>query len=291
MTLPADIAGVYSPAGTEFALKRIGYGAMQLPGPMVWGPPRDRAEALAVLREAVALGINHIDTSDYYGPYVANQLIREALAPYPDELVIITKVGGMRGPDKSWGVALSREELIAAVHGNLRNLGVEAIDVVNLRVGTHKGPDEDSIAEPLAVLIELQQQGLIKHLGLSNVSPKQLAEGRAMVPIVCVQNSYNIVNRTSDPLIAECAKHGIAFVPFGPLGGFRQLDWSRLEALAARVGTRPRQLALAWLLHRAPNILLIAGTSHVEHLRENVAAGALALSPEVIKELEREPAA
>jgi pyridoxine 4-dehydrogenase len=291
MTQPAERAGVYAPAGTTFALNRIGYGAMQLPGPMVWGPPRDHAEALAVLREAVALGVNHIDTSDYYGPYVANQLIREALAPYPGDLVIITKVGGVRGPDKSWGVALSREELIAAVHGNLRNLGVDAIDVVNLRVGSNKGPDESSIAEPLSVLIELQQQGLIKHLGLSNVSAKQLAEGRAMAPIVCVQNGYNIVNRQSEPLIAECAKHGIAFVPFGPLGGFRQLDWNRLETLAARAGTNPRQLALAWLLHRAPNVLLIAGTSHVEHLRENVAAGALALSPDILGELDSAPAA
>jgi aryl-alcohol dehydrogenase-like predicted oxidoreductase len=291
MTRPAERAGVYAPAGAAFALKRIGYGTMQLPGPMVWGPPRDHAEALAVLREALALGINHIDTSDYYGPHVANQLVREALAPYPDDLVIITKVGGVRGPDKSWGVALSRAELISAVHDNLRNLGVDAIDVVNLRVGTHKGPNEDSIAEPLSVLIELQQQGLIKHLGLSNISSKQLAEGRAMASIACVQNHYNVIDRQSDPLIAECAAHGIAFVPYGPLGGFRQLDWARFEALAARAGTQPRQLALAWLLHRAPNVLLIAGTSHVEHLRENVAAGAISLSPDILKELEREPAA
>jgi len=291
MTRPAERAGVYAPAGTAFALKRIGFGAMQLPGPGVWGPPRDRTQALAVLREALALGINHIDTSDYYGPHVANQLVREALAPYPDDLVIVTKVGGMRGPDKSWGVALSRPELIAAVHDNLRHLGLDALDVVNLRVGSHKGPNEDSIAEPLSVLIELQQQGLIKHLGLSNISSKQLAEGRAMAQIVCVQNAYNVNNRQSDPLIAECAELGIAFVPFGPLGGFRQLDWTRFEALATRAGTRPRQLALAWLLGRSPNILLIAGTSDVEHLRENVAAGALALGPDVLAELEQVPAA
>jgi pyridoxine 4-dehydrogenase len=290
MTLPAERAGVYTPAGTTLTLKRIGYGAMQLPGPMVWGPPRDHAEALAVLREALALGINHIDTSDYYGPHVANQLVREALAPYPDDLVIITKVGGVRGADKSWGVALSRPELIAAVRDNLRNLGVDALDVVNLRVGTLQGPSEDSIAEPLSTLIELQQQGLIKHLGLSNISSKQLAEGRAMAPIVCVQNSYNVINRRSDSLIAECAANGIAFVPYGPLGGFRQLDWKRLEALAVRAGTQPRQLALAWLLHRAPNVLLIAGTSHVEHLRENVAAGALSLSPDILAELDSVPA-
>jgi len=290
MTRPAEHAGDYTPAGATFTVKRIGFGAMQLPGPGVWGPPRDHAAALAVLREALALGINHIDTSDYYGPHVANQLVREALAPYPADLVIITKVGGVRGPDKSWGVALSRTELIAAVHDNLRHLGVEAIDVVNLRVGTNKGPNEDSIAEPLSVLIELQQQGLIKHLGLSNISAKQLAEGRAMASIVCVQNSYNVINRRSDPLIAECAANGIAFVPFGPLGGFRQLDWNRLDALAARAGTKPRQLALAWLLHRAPNVLLIPGTSHVDHLRENVAAGALPLSSDILEELESEPA-
>lgn len=291
MTLPAERAGVYAPAGTTFALKRIGFGAMQLPGPMVWGPPRDQAEALAVLREALALGINHIDTSDYYGPHVANRLIREALAPYPDDLVLITKVGGVRGPDKSWGVALSRAELISAIHDNLRHLGLDAMDVVNLRVGTHKGPDEASIAEPLSVLIELQQQGLIRHLGLSNISSKQLAEGRAMAPIVCVQNAYNVNNRQSDALIAECAAHGIAFVPFGPLGGFRQLDWTRFEALATEAGTKPRQLALAWLLGRSPNILLIPGTSRVEHLRENVAAGALSLSPDVLAELDGVPAA
>jgi pyridoxine 4-dehydrogenase len=291
MTRPAELAGDYTPAAATFALKRIGFGAMQLPGPMVWGPPRDHAEALAVLREALALGINHIDTSDYYGPHVANQLIREALAPYPAGLVIVTKVGGVRGTDKSWGVALSRSELISAVHDNLRNLGIDALDVVNLRVGSMQGPNEESIAEPLAVLIELQQQGLIKHLGLSNISAKQLAEGRAMTPIVCVQNSYNVIKRGSDPLIAECAANGIAFVPYGPLGGFRQLDWNRLEALAARAGTNPRQLALAWLLHRAPNILLIPGTSHVEHLRENVAAGALALSSDILEELASEPAA
>lgn len=291
MTLPAERAGVYTPAGTAFALKRIGFGAMQLPGPMVWGPPRDHAGALAVLREALALGVNHIDTSDYYGPHVANQLIREALEPYPDGLVIITKVGGARGPDKSWGVALSRPELIAAVHDNLRHLGIDAIDVVNLRVGSHKGPNEDSIAEPLSVLIELQQQGLIKHLGLSNISPKQLAEGRAMATIVCVQNAYNVNSRQSDALIAECAAHGIAFVPFGPLGGFRQLDWTRFEMLATRAGTKPRQLALAWLLQRAPNVLLIAGTSDVAHLRENVAAGTLSLSPDILAELDNVPAA
>jgi aryl-alcohol dehydrogenase-like predicted oxidoreductase len=289
MTLPAERAGVYSPVGVPFALRRIGYGTMQLPGPKVWGPPQDHDEAVAVLREALALGINHIDTSDYYGPHVANRLVREALAPYPDDLVIITKVGGRREADKSFGVALSRQDIVAAVQDNLRNLGREALDVVNLRVGTNQGPNDDSIEEPLSVLIELQEQGLIKHLGLSNISSKQLAQGRAMASIVCVQNHYNVIDRRSDPLIAECAENGIAFVPYGPLGGFRQLDWNRLESLAVRAGTNPRQLALAWLLHRAPNVLLIPGTSHVEHLRENVAAGALSLSPELLNELSTAP--
>jgi aryl-alcohol dehydrogenase-like predicted oxidoreductase len=259
---------------------------MQLPGPMVWGPPRDRDEALAVLREALALGVNHIDTSDFYGPHVANELVHEALAPYPDDLVIVTKVGGRRGPDKSFNTALSRQELIDAVHDNLRNLGVDALDIVNLRVGTNRGPNEESIAEPLSVLIELQQQGSIKHLGLSNISPKQLAEGLAMATIVCVQNHYNVIDRESEPLIAECAARGMAFVPYGPLGGRRQLDWERFGALAARAGTTPQQLALAWLLQRAPNVLLIAGTSRVAHLRENVAAGALSLDHEILAELD-----
>jgi pyridoxine 4-dehydrogenase len=285
MTQPAERAGAYRPTNATFSVNRIGYGTMQLPGPKVWGPPVDHDEAIAVLREAVALGINHIDTSDYYGPHVANQLVREALAPYPADLVIVTKVGGSRGADKSWGVALSRPDLIAAVHDNLRNLGLEALDVVNLRVGSNEGPDEESIAEHLAVLLELQQQGLIKHLGLSNVSVKQLTEGRAMASIVCVQNQYNIFNRRADPLVAECAKHGIAFVPYGPLGGSRQLDWNRLEALASRAGSTPRQLALAWLLHRGPNVLLIPGTSHVEHLRDNIAAAAVSLEPNLLADL------
>lgn len=282
----AALAGSFTPAGTSFVLRRIGYGTLQLPGPQSFGPPRDRDAALAVLREAIAQGINHIDTSDFYGPHVANRLLRDALHPYPADLVIVTKVGARRAADRSWPAALSRDELVDAVHDNLRHLGVDALDVVNLRVGTHQGPNEAPIAEPLGVLIELQRQGLIKHLGLSNVSVKQFAEARAMAHIVCVQNQYNVVNRRSEALLLECLAHGIAFVPYWPLGGSRQLPWERLEAAAARSGLTVRQLALAWLLQHAPNVLPIFGTSNVAHLRENLAAAACALDAAVVAELD-----
>lgn len=278
---------------TSFALggrsvKRLGYGAMQLAGPGVFGPPKDRGAALAVLREAVARGVNHIDTSDFYGPHVTNQLIREALHPYRDDLVIATKISARRGDDGSWIPAMSREELIQAVHDNLRNLGLDVLDVVNLRsmFGIH-GPAEGSIEEPLTVLAELQRQGLVRHIGLSNVTPAQIAEGRRLCEIVCVQNHYNVAHRQDDALIDELARDGIAYVPYFPLGGFTPLQSSTLSDVAARLGATPMQVALAWLLRRAPNILLIPGTSSVAHLQENLAAGALTLSDDVIKELDQ----
>jgi aryl-alcohol dehydrogenase-like predicted oxidoreductase len=248
----------------------MGYGAMQLPGPGVWGPPRDPDAAIFVLREAIALGINHIDTSDYYGPHVSNQTIKEALHPYPDGLVIVTKLGARRGPDKSWLPALSRKELIDGVHDNLRNLGVERLDVVNLRLGGIMGPEEGSFEEPLTVLVELKRQGLIGHLGLSNVNPQQLAEALRITEIVCVQNFYNVVHRNDDAFIDALAQQGIAYVPFFPLGGFMSLQSSVLNRVAASLQSTPMQVALAWLLQRSPNILLIPGTSSVDHLRENI---------------------
>jgi len=267
-------------------VKRVGYGAMQLAGPGVFGPPKDRAAALAVLREAVASGVNHIDTSDYYGPHITNQLIREALAPYPEDLVIVTKIGARRGPDGSWNPAVSREELTQAVHDNLRNLGVDVIDVVNLRLmfDSH-GPAEGSIEAPLTVLADLQRRGLVRHIGLSNVTPTQVAEGLRICEIVCVQNHYNLVHRADDALIDDLAGRGIAYVPFFPLGGFKPLQSATLAKIASRLGATPMQVALAWLLQRAPNILLIPGTSSVVHLRENLAAARLRLSPEVLAEL------
>jgi len=260
---------------------------MQLAGPGVFGPPKDHDAALAVLREAVASGVNHIDTSDFYGPHVTNQLIREALHPYPDDLVIVTKIGARRGSNGSWHPAFSRAELTQAVHDNLRNLGLDVLDVVNLRVmfDIH-GPAEGSIKELLTVLAELQQQGLIRHIGLSNVTPKQVEEGRRIAPIVCVQNQYNIANRSDDGLIDSLAAQGIAYVPFFPLGGFTPLQSSTLSDVASQVGATPMQVALAWLLHRSPNILLIPGTSSVAHLRENLAAGELTLLPETLKKLD-----
>lgn len=264
----------------------MGYGAMQLAGPGVWGPPRDVDAALAVLREAVASGVNHIDTSDYYGPHVTNQIIKQALHPYPDGLVIVTKVGARRGKDKSWLHALSRQELIDAVRDNLRNLAVESLDVVNLRVGGIMEPSAGSIEEPLTMLAELKRQGLIRHLGLSNVSPEQMAEARAITEIVCVQNFYNAANRNDDDFIDDLAEQGIAYVPFFPLGGFTPLQSSALDAAAASLGANPMQVALAWLLQRSPNILLIPGTSSVEHLRENLAAARLQLPSEVIGKLD-----
>src|SRR4051794_32182717 len=281
----ADLAGLFTLPGSSLTVRRMGYGAMQLAGPHVWGPPRDVDGAIAVLREAVASGVNHVDTSDFYGPHVTNQLIKQALHPYPDDLTIVTKVGARRGADKSWGPALSRQDLIDAVHDNLRNLGLDTLDIVNLRVGGMMAPSEGSIAEPLTVLAELQRQGLIRHLGLSNVSPEQLAEAQAISVIVCVQNMYNVANRNDDGFIDDLAKQGIAYVPFFPLGGFTPLQSSALDAAAASLQSTPMQIALAWLLQRSPNILLIPGTSSVEHLRENLKAATLELPPEVIADL------
>ena len=282
----SGLGGTFTLPGTSVTLNRMGYGAMQLAGPQVWGPPRDVDGAIAVLREAVAAGVNHIDTSDYYGPHVTNQLVKRALHPYPEGLVIVTKVGARRGEDKSWLHALSRQELIDAVHDNLRNLGLDTLDVVNLRVGGVTGPSEGSIEEPITVLAELRAQGLIRHLGLSNVTPEQLAEARKMTEIVCVQNLYNLAHRGDDGFIAELAGRGIAYVPFFPLGGFTPLQSSALDAAAAALQATPMQVALAWLLQRSPNILLIPGTSSVNHLRENLAAASLQLPPEVLAELD-----
>ena len=264
---------------------RMGYGAMQLAGPGVFGPPKDRDGALAVLRAAVASGVDHIDTSDFYGPHITNQLIREALHPYPDDLVIVTKVGAFRGDDTSWIPALTPAELTRAVHDNLRNLGVEALDVVNLRVGGVHGPGEGSIEAPLAALADLQRQGLIKQLGLSNITPAQLARGLGIATIVCVQNHYNLAHRDDDAFIDALADKGIAYAPFFPLGGFTPLQSSTLSAVAARLGATPMQVALAWLLRRAPNVLLVPGTSSLGHLRENLAAAALDLPDEALAEL------
>jgi pyridoxine 4-dehydrogenase len=268
-------------------VNRSGYGAMQLAGPGVFGPPRDRDAALAVLREAVASGVNHLDTSDFYGPHVTNQLIREALAPYPDDLVIVTKVGARRGEDASWMPAFSREELTRAVHDNLRNLGLDVLDVVNLRAmfDTH-GPAEGSIEAPLAVLVDLQRQGLVRHIGLSNVTRAQIAEARGIWGIICVQNHYNLAHRADDRLIDELAGDGIAYVPFFPLGGFTPLQSSVLSDVARRLGATPMQVALAWLLRRAANILLIPGTSSLRHLRENLGAAGLGLPDEAVAALD-----
>jgi aryl-alcohol dehydrogenase-like predicted oxidoreductase len=268
-------------------VKRLGYGAMQLAGRGVFGPPKDHGAALAVLREAVARGVNHIDTSDYYGPHVTNRLIREALAPYPDDLVIVTKIGARRGEDASWLPAFSPEALTQAVHDNLRNLGLDVLEVVNLRIMIDPhGPAEGSIEAPLAALAELQRQDLVRHIGLSNVTRAQVAQARRMTPIVCVQNHYNLVHRTDDALIDELARDRIAFVPFFPIGGFSPLQSSTLSAVAARLDATPMQVALAWLLGRSPNILLIPGTSSVAHLRENLAAVQLNLPDDAVKELD-----
>lgn len=281
-----DKAGTYSLGGRS--VNRLGYGAMQLAGPGVFGPPKDHDGALAVLREAVAQGVNHIDTSDFYGPHVTNQIIREALTPYPDNLTLVTKIGALRGADGSWNPAFSPEALTQAVHDNLRNLGVDALHVVNLRVmfGTH-GPAEGSIAASLSVLADLQRQGLIKHIGLSNVTPTQIAEGHAISKIVCVQNQYNLAHRDDDSMVDHLAHEGIAYVPFFPLGGFSPLQSSILSNVAAGLSATPMQVALAWLLQRSPNILLIPGTSSVTHLKENLAAAALVLPAEAIEKLDR----
>jgi pyridoxine 4-dehydrogenase len=286
MTKQTNPGASFTFANTSLMVNRMGYGAMQLAGPQVWGPPRDPDEAIRVLREAIDAGVNHIDTSDFYGPHVTNQIIRQALHPYPDGLVIVTKVGARRGGDKSWIHAISRQELIDAVHDNIRNLGVDKLDVVNLRVGDILRPSEGSIGEPLTVLAELKRQGLIRHLGLSNVTPRQFAEAQKISEIVCVQNFFNIVQRDDDAFVDELAAQGVAYVPFFPLGGFTPLQSSELDAVAASVRATPMQVALAWLLQRGPNILLIPGTSSVKHLRENLRAATLQLSAETVAKLD-----
>jgi pyridoxine 4-dehydrogenase len=286
MTNQLDLGGSFTLPGTSISLKRMGYGAMQLAGPQVWGPPHDIDAAISILREAVAAGINHIDTSDFYGPHVTNQIIKQALHPYPDGLVMITKVGARRLEDKSWVHALSRQELIEAVHDNLRNLGLDKLDVVNLRVGAVMGPSEGSIEEPLTALAELKRQGLIRHLGLSNVTADQLAEAQAITEIVCVQNLYNVAHRHDDGFIDDLARRGVAYVPFFPLGGFTPLQSSALDAAAAALEATPMQVALAWLLQRSSNILLIPGTSSLGHLRQNLRAATLQLPSEMIAGLD-----
>ena len=282
-----NLGGRFTFPGTSLTVNRIGFGAMQLAGPGVYGPPNDRDAALAVLREAVAAGVNHIDTSDYYGPHITNQIIKEALHPYPADLVLVTKLGGRRPADKSWQRANSPEELTAGVHDNLRNLGLDALDIVNYRVmGSGLGPEEGSIGAQVTVLAGMQREGLIRHIGLSNVTAKQVAEAQAITDVVCVQNNYNLAHRHDDALIDDLARQGIAYVPFFPLGGFTPLQSSTLSSVASRLGVTPMQVALAWLLHRSPNILLIPGTSSVAHLRENLSVGQLTLSTETLAELD-----
>jgi aryl-alcohol dehydrogenase-like predicted oxidoreductase len=283
----ATLGGHFTFSSTALTVHRVGYGAMRLAGPGVFGPPKDPEGAVAVLREAVAAGVNHIDTADFYGPHVTNQIIRRALYPYPENLVIVTKISARRGEDGSWIPAFSREELTQAVHDNLRNLGLDVLDVVNLR-SMHGvlEPAEGSIEAPFAVLVDLQRKGLVRHIGLSNVTPAQVDEALRITPIVCVQNSYNLAHRRDDALIDDLARQGIAYVPFFPVGGFTPLQSSTLSDVARRLGSTPIQVALAWLLHRAPNILLIPGTSSVAHLRENLAAGQLTLSPQILAELD-----
>src|SRR6204780_3829671 len=286
MTEQTKLGGKFTFPNTTLTVNRLGYGAMQLAGKdgkkMVWGPPRDIPGAIAVLREAVASGVNHIDTSDYYGPHVTNQLIKQALHPYPEDLVIVTKVGARRGSDGSWPHARSPQEIIDAVHDNLRNLGLDALDVVNLRLGGFAAPEDEPFEEPLSALAELKQQGLIQHIGLSTVSPRQLAEAQAITEIVCIQNLYNVAQRGDDRYIDDLASQGIAYVPYFPLGGFSPVQSAALNAAAASLRATPMQVALAWLLQRAPNILLIPGTSSIGHLRENLAAATLEVPPEII---------
>lgn len=289
MTAPTTPGGQFTFPGTSLTVRRMGYGAMQLAGPGVYGPPRDPDAAVAVLRAAVAAGVDHIDTSDFYGPHVTNQLIRRALHPYPEGLVIVTKLGARRPADQSWQPAQSNEELAAGLHDNLRNLGLDAVDIVNFRAmggGAGHGPAEGSIARQVTALADLKKQGLIRHIGLSNVTAAQVAEAQAITPVVCVQNLYNLAHRGDDALIDDLARQGIAYVPFFPLGGFSPLQSSTLSDIARRLDATPMQVALAWLLHRAPNILLIPGTSSVGHLRENLAAAQLTLSPGVLAELD-----
>jgi pyridoxine 4-dehydrogenase len=285
MTKQTKLGGTFTLPGTSISLYRMGYGAMQLAGPEVWGPPRDVDAAIAVLREAVAAGVNHIDTSDYYGPHVTNQIIKKALHPYPQGLVIVTKLSARRGEDKSWIPSLSRKELIDGIHDNLRNLGVDRLEVVNLRVGAVLEPSEGSIEEPLSVLAELKNQGLIGQIGLSNVTARQLEEAQRTTEIVCVQNFYNVARRSDDAFMDGLAQQGIAYVPFFPLGGFTPLQSSVLDRVAASLQTSPMQVALAWLLHRSANILLIPGTSSIKHLRENLGAAELKLPSDAISNL------
>jgi len=282
----ANLASSFTLPGASLTVKRIGYGAMQLAGPHVFGPPRDTDEAIAVLQEAVDSGVNHIDTSDYYGPHVTNQIIKQALHPYPKGLVIVTKLGARRGVDASWIPALSRQELIDGAHDNLKNLGLDVLDVVNLRVGGFTEPSEGSIEEPLTVLAELKRQGLIRNIGLSNVTAKQVVEAQAITQLVCVQNFYNVAQRKDDAFIDDLASQGIAYVPFFPLGGFTPLQSSALDEAAASLKVTPMQLALACLLHRSPNILLIPGTSSRKHLRENLKAASLQIPAELLADLD-----
>ncbi|MGA2851650.1 MAG: aldo/keto reductase family oxidoreductase [Terracidiphilus sp.] len=285
-----SLGGAFTFLNTSLTVNRMGYGAMQLAGrdgnKVVWGPPKDVPGAIAVLREAVASGVNHIDTSDFYGPHVTNQIIKEALHPYPDGLVIVTKVGARRESDGSWPHARSRKEVIDAVHDNLRNLGLDAMDVVNLRLGGFSGPEDEPFEEPLTALAELKQQGLIRHIGLSTVSAKQLAEAQKITEIVCIQNFYNLAQRGDDGFVEDLAEQGIAYVPYFPLGGFSPLQSSELGEVAEELDATPMQVALAWLLHRSPNVLLIPGTSSVGHLRENLAAGGLKLPKEALEKLD-----
>jgi pyridoxine 4-dehydrogenase len=280
-----DLAGSFTLHGTATTVNRMGYGAMQLAGPGVFGPPRDVNVAIAVLRAAVDSGVNHIDTSDYYGPHVTNQIIKRALHPYPEDLVIVTKLGARRGADKSWIPALSRQELTDGVHDNLKNLGLDALEIVNLRVGGMMEPSEGSIEEPLTVLADLKREGLVGHIGLSNISPRQLTEAQAITEIVCVQNFYNVAHRNDDTFIDELSAQGIAYVPFFPLGGFTPLQSSELDTAAASLGLTSMQLALAWLLQRSPNMLLIPGTSSLKHLRENLQASRLQIPADVLASL------
>ena len=284
MSHTTSLGGRYTFPGTSISVHRMGFGAMQLPGPGVWGPPRDPEGARAVLHEALKLGIDHFDTSDFYGPHVANQLIRETLHPYPSHLVIVSKVGARRGPNKAWLSASSPAELRSAVHDNLRNLGLDALDVVNLRIHGMTVA-EGSIISEVEVMVDLKKEGLVRHIGLSNVTPTQFAEARALTEIVCVQNEYNIAHRRDDRFIDELAKVGVAYVPFFPLGGFTPLQSSILSSVATALASTPMQVALAWLLQRAPNLLLIPGTSSVAHLRENVKAASLTLTANVVAQL------
>jgi aryl-alcohol dehydrogenase-like predicted oxidoreductase len=286
-TMTQPLGGSFTFPGTALTVRRMGYGAMQLAGPGVFGPPKNHDEAVAVLREAIASGVDHIDTSDFYGPHVVNKLIHEALYPYPKNLVLVSKLGAKRGADASWNPAFSPEELESAVHDNLRHLGIDALDIVNLRImGEVHAPSEGSIAKLFTIVANLQRKGFIRHIGLSNVTAKQIAEAQSIAPVVCVQNHYNLVHRSDDALVDDLAKQGVAYVPFFPLGGFSPLQSSSLEEIAKRLGATPMQVALAWLLHRAPNILLIPGTSSRTHLRENLAAAELKLSPQVLSELD-----